>query len=183
MDKTELLVYLEAIDSHLDRPAMLYVYGSAALMLLDEPDRTSLDIDVAAPYCEADFGAICHGAELAGIPINPPEETSSNHIEWVPPLRLCLPKPSPENETVLWKGRHLTLKTGSPPELVASKLIRYDEIDQGDVQYLCVQADIQFADVKAAVDRLPRPFRHDAVLRENLESFREDLNMWRDARK
>lgn len=180
MDKTELLAYLDEIDAQLDRPTMLYVYGSAALMLLDEPDRTSLDIDVAAPYCDADYGAICRAAERAGIPVNPSEATSSNHIEWVPPLRLCLPEPSPENETVLWKGHHLTLKTGSPPELVASKLIRYDDIDQGDVQYLCAQADIQFADVKAAVERRPRPFRCDAVLLENLDSFRDDLNIWRD---
>ncbi len=42
---------------------MLYIYGSAVCILLDEPERTSLDIDVAAPYSDADYGAIVRAIE------------------------------------------------------------------------------------------------------------------------
>ena len=53
MNKSELIVYLERIDHALQAPATLYLYGSAACILLDEPDRTSLDIDVAGQTSKA----------------------------------------------------------------------------------------------------------------------------------
>lgn len=179
MNKKELLAYLKKIDVELDQPAMLYIYGSAVCILLDEPDRISLDIDVAAPYSDADYGAMAEAAERAGIPVNPAEDTSSNHIEWIQAMRLCLPKPSPGNEMILWQGRMLTIKSCSLPELVASKLIRYDEIDQGDIQYLCTQSKIKFSDVKDAVRRLPAPFNSDVVVLENLKNLQMDIKMWR----
>lgn len=179
MNKRELLAYLENIDAALEQSAMLYIYGSAVCILLDEPDRMSLDIDVAAPYSDADYGAIARAAEHAGIPVNPPDETSSNHIEWVQALRLCLPKPTPGHEILLWQGRRLTIKSASLPELIASKLIRYDEIDQGDIQYLCAQSRISFSDVEDAARRLPAPFNIDTVVLENLKNFQVDLKMWR----
>jgi hypothetical protein len=178
MNKDELLAYLQKIDDALDEPAMLCIYGSAVCILLDEPDRMSLDIDVAAPYSDADYAAIEKAAEHAGIPVNPPEGTSSNHIEWIQALRLCLPAPSPETEMLLWQGKRLRIKSGSLAELIASKLIRYDEIDQGDVQYLCSQSKMEFAEVANAVERLPAPFNSDTVVLENLKNLQVDLNMW-----
>ena len=44
MNKTDLLGYLERLDGALKAPATLHIYGSAAFMLLDEPERTSLDV-------------------------------------------------------------------------------------------------------------------------------------------
>lgn len=158
---------------------MLYIYGSAVCILLDEPDRTSLDIDVAAPYSDADYGDIAQAAENAGIPINPEEQTSANHIEWIQGLRLCLPPPSPENSMVLWQGAKLTVKTASVPELVASKLVRYDAIDQGDLQYLHSQSPFGLSEVELAVRQLPPPFNTDALVLENLENLRADLEIWK----
>jgi len=80
---------------------------------------------------------------------------------------------------ILWQGEKLTIKTASVPELVASKLIRYDEIDQGDIQYLCSQSPISFSDAESAVRRLPPPFNADALVLENLENLRNDLQIWR----
>ena len=179
MNKSELIAYLEGIDGGLKQPAMLYIYGSAVCILLDEPDRTSLDIDVAGPYSDAAYADLAQAAERAGIPVNPDEQTSSNHIEWIQALRLCLPKPSAESGMILWQGEKLTIKTASVPELVASKLIRYDEIDQGDIQYLCSQSPISFSDAESAVRRLPPPFNADALVLENLENLRNDLQIWR----
>lgn len=179
MNKSELIAYLEGIDGGLQQPAMLYIYGSAVCILLDEPDRTSLDIDVAGPYSDAAYGDIAQAAKNAGIPINPDEQTSSSHIKWVQALRLCLPKPSPDSDMVLWQGEKLTIKTAPIPELVASKLIRYDEIDQGDIQYLCMQSPVSFSDVESAVRRLPSPFNTDALVLENLENLKNDLEIWK----
>ncbi len=179
MNKSELIAYLTQIDSGLKQPAMLYIYGSAVCILLDEPDRTSLDIDVAAPYSNADYGDIAQAAENAGIPINPEEQTSANHIEWIQGLRLCLPPPSPGQAMVLWQGAKLTIQTASVPELVASKLIRYDAIDQGDLQYLHSQTSFNISAVETAVSLLPPPFNTDALVLENLENLRVDLEAWR----
>jgi hypothetical protein len=183
MDKQELVAYLEKVDAALEQPTMLYIYGSAVCILLDEPDRTSLDIDVAAPYSDADLGALKVAAAQAGIPVNPAEETSGNHIEWIQPLRLCLPAPSPENEMLLWQGRRLTIRSGSLSDLIASKLIRYDDIDQGDIQYLAKQSKVSFSDVEDSARRLPPPFNSDAVVLENLENLRGDLDMWRGCKE
>jgi len=182
MDKRQLLTYLERIDAALGSSAMLYIYGSAVCILLDAPDRTSLDIDVAGPYSDADLGALMQAAEQAGIPVNPAVDTTANHIEWIQALRLCLPKPSAEHATVLWQGARLTIKSGSAADLIASKLIRYDEVDQGDIQYLLLQARVTFADVADAVNRLPPPFNDDCMVLENLENFRADAEVWRGGR-
>jgi hypothetical protein len=56
MDRPELLAYLEGLDNALRAQATLYIYGSAACILLGEPDRTSLDVDVAGPYSDVDQG-------------------------------------------------------------------------------------------------------------------------------
>ena len=159
---------------------MIYIYGSAVCILLDEPDRTSLDIDVAGPYSEVDYAAFRHAAEKAGLPVNPREDTDKNHIEWMQALRLCLPKPAPERAIVLWQGAKLTVKSGSPADLIASKLIRYDAIDQGDIQYLLTQARVTYAEVADAVNRLPAPFNGDCMVLENLENFRADAELWKD---
>jgi len=63
MDKKELISYLHQIDRRLSAPTSLCVYGSAAFILLDEPDRTSLDIHVAGPYSQADLGELRQAAE------------------------------------------------------------------------------------------------------------------------
>lgn len=181
VDKSELVSYLEKIDGALSRPCLLCVYGSAAFILLDQPARTSLDIDVAGPYSEADMGELRRAAQAAGLPINPQESHQKDHIEWVSPVRLCLAAPQPQSELILWRGRSLTVKTVSMPDLIASKLIRYDAIDQSDIQYLVIQRSIGYEEICAAVRRLPPPFARDPVLLENLAALKEDLEDWRSA--
>jgi hypothetical protein len=179
MNKAELLSYLEKLDNALNKQTMLYVYGSAVGIILDQPDRTSLDIDVAAPYSDVAYADLVQAAEKAGIPVNPPEEFSSNHIEWVQVLRLCLPKPSPDKEMILWQGENLTLKSGSVADLIASKLIRYDEIDQGDIQFLMKQSGVGYSDIEDAVKRLPDTFARDALVNDNLANLHVDMRFWR----
>lgn len=64
----------------------------------------------------------------------------------------------------------MIVKTAPLDDLIASKLIRYDEIDQSDIQYLCAQMNIEYRDIEEAVRGLPSPFR-------NLEM---DMRMWQE---
>jgi hypothetical protein len=179
VNKPELLAYLSRLDQALQQPTTLYIYGSAALILLDEPGRTSADVDVAAPYSQANFADLQRAATAAGLPVNPDESYRGDHIEWIGALRLCLPKPVPTTEVVLWQGERLTIKTVPVPQLIASKLIRYDAIDRADIQYLCSQTKVDVAAITAAVRLLPVPFDGDAIVLENLRNLEADLKLWR----
>jgi len=178
MNKEKLLEYLEKIDESLKGKVTLYLYGSAPIMIFGAEDRISLDIDVAAPYSQADFGDLRQAAEKAGLSINPDENTQGDHIEWISQLRLCLPKPDPESDISLWQGRNLSVKTASIPHLIASKLIRYDEIDQADIQYLCTQRRIDFSDIETTVKSLPPPFDSDQLVLDNLNKLKTDMKIW-----
>lgn len=173
-----MLEYLSAMDEALAEETELVVYGSAAFILLDEDGRTSLDIDVAAPYSRVNYPDFCRAAERSGLPVNPPEDTSRDHIEWIPSLRLCLRKPQAENEIVLWRGKRLTVKTVAAADLIASKLIRYDPIDQADIQHIVSMTKPSLKCIQSAVAALPAPFNTDPLVLENLENLKVDLRMW-----
>ena len=178
MNSTSLREHLARLDAALNEPARLCIYGSAALMLMGEEDRFSVDLDVAGPYSTVNEAGLETAARQIGLPVNPPEDFSGDHIEWVGPARLCLAEPSRENAVVLWQGSRLTLFTLPPSDLIASRLIRYDPTDQTDIQFLLVQFRLRFEDVAEAVDRLPAIFRNDTLVRENLANFRRDLQRW-----
>jgi len=178
MNAKTLREHLDRLDAALKEPASLCVYGSAAVMLMGEEDRFSLDVDVAGPYSVANQRALVAAAEQAGLPVNPAEDFPSDHIEWIGPDRLCLAAPSPENSVPLWQGSRLRVFTLSPADLVASRLIRYDPTDQADIQFLVIHGRLRFEDIVRAVDRLPAPFRNDALVRENLENLQRDLKRW-----
>lgn len=179
MNKEKLMEYIENIDKHLERKATLYIYGSAPIIMFGSEDRTSLDIDIAAPYSDADFQDLRQAAEKAGLQINPDESTQNDHIEWISQLRLCLPKPDTESDIPLWQGHNLRIKTASIPRLIASKLIRYDEIDQADIQYLCTQRRIEFSEIEITIESLPPPFNTDPLVQNNLNNLKTDMKIWK----
>jgi len=179
MNKKEITDYFTRLDEVMTSSVELYLYGSAVVILLDAPDRTSLDIDVAGPYSLADQGELARASLLAGLPINPDPSYSGNHLEWVGPLRLCLPPPNSERPgMVLWQGKRLMVRTASVPDLVASKLIRYDETDRADIQFLFVQFNFTWESVSDSVARLPHPFSSDVLVLENLNYLRNDMQLW-----
>jgi hypothetical protein len=178
MNKVELIAYLEKLDLALRTPVTLHIYGSAACILLDEPDRTSLDVDIAGPYSVGDQGELRRVAESIGFPVNPGDDYDGDHLEWIGPLRLCLQPPAEGQGLTLWQGVKLRIQTSTIAELIASKLIRYDEIDQSDIRYLLVQGRVAFSEIEAAVARLPEPFAVDALVRENLANLKTDMAAW-----
>ena len=157
---------------------MLYIYGAAALILLGEEDRTSIDIDVAGPYSNVDFPDFTQAAVKAGLAVNPEEITETEYIEWASPLRLCLPPPRGSHPTTIWKGKKLSIVIAPVADLIASKLIRYDDIDQSDIQYLCVQTRLEYREIEKAVKELPEPFNKDQILLENLKNLETDMKIW-----
>ena len=73
MDKAQLLDYFSKIDRYLAAEAVICVYGGAAFIMLDEDGRSSIDIDIAAPYSNASFDDIDQSdirflATQSGIP-------------------------------------------------------------------------------------------------------------------
>ena len=178
MDKKRLLEFFARMDAGLSQPAELLIYGSAAFILLDEEARTSLDLDIAGPYSKVDFEEFRRVSQAAGLAVNPLETTANDHIEWVSSLRLCLAPPEVAGTLTLWQGQRLVIKTVAAADLVASKLIRYDPIDQSDIRYLVTQMRLTHMDVVQAVSRLPEPFSRDALVRENLNNLKEDMALW-----
>ncbi len=178
MNSTSLREHLARLDAALSEPGRLCVYGSAALMLMGEEDRFSVDVDVAGSYSVINERALAAAAQQIGLPVNPPADFGGDHIEWVGPSRLCLALPSQENVVRLWQGNRLTVFTLPPADLIASRLIRYDPTDQADIQFLLTHFPIRFEEVAQAAGRLPAAFRDDALVRENLENFRQDLPRW-----
>lgn len=178
MNADMLRQHLARLDAALSEPAQLCIYGSAACMLLGEEDRFSVDVDIAGPYSKVSEPALAAAARQAGLPLNPPDEFSGDHLEWVGPGRLCLAPPAAEDAVQLWQGSRLAVFTVSPADLVASRLIRYDPTDQADIQFLVIQSRLGIEQVEMAARRLPEPFRSDVLVRENLASFRRDLQRW-----
>jgi hypothetical protein len=181
MNKATILQKLSIIDENLNSSARVCLYGSGAFILLDEEDRTSLDLDIAGPYSKVDYTDFTHAARAAGLEINPNETTDQDHIEWITVVRLCLANPSVTESMILWEGKRLTVFTVSPQDLIASKLIRYDEIDQSDINYLVFQMNVSFESIAKAVTRLPESFREDVMIQENLANLKQDIVLWKSS--
>jgi len=109
MNKVIILQKFAIIDENLNSSARLCLYGSGAFILLDEEDRTSLDLDIAGPYSKVDFSDFTKAAKAADLEINPEETTSKDHIEWISVVRLCLADPSLTESVILWEGKKLDL--------------------------------------------------------------------------
>ena len=178
MDKNRLVEYFAQVDGRLTRPAELLIYGSAAFILLDEEARTSLDLDVAGPYSKLDYEEFRQASRQAGLDVNPAGLDAGEHVEWISGARLCLAPPESAGTLTLWQGRHLLVRTVAAPDLVASKLIRYDPVDQSDVRYLVSQMKLSHEEIAGAVARLPPGFRNDALVRDHLDHLKEDMRLW-----
>lgn len=75
-------------------------------------------------------------------------------------------------------GVNLVVRTGSGADLVASKLYRYSEQDQEDIQFLMRRGGVTLDAVREAVTRLPERFREDVSVAENLGNLERDVELW-----
>jgi len=179
VDERTVRAYFDALDPLVCSDTLLYVFGGAAVALLGSRIRTTMDVDVAEPFSRIDRAAFFQASEQAGLPVNPSPDHDAAFLELVGPLRLSLPTPDAANPGVeLYRGRNLIVRTGTPADLVASKLVRYDEQDQQDIQFLMGEGGATIEEVKSSVARLQPVFRDDALVRENLMNLGEDLKIW-----
>jgi len=183
VDEQTVRAYFDALDPLVRPNTVLYVFGGAAIALLGSRIRVTMDIDIAEPFSNIDRAAFCRASAEAGLPVNPSAEYSAAFVELVGPLRLPLPAPDSANPAVeLYRGNNLLVTTGSSADLVASKLVRYDEQDQQDIQFLMGEGGATLEEVREAVGRLQPLFRNDALVKENLANLETDLRIWEVAK-
>ena len=171
--------YFDRLDAMVSSGTVLYIYGGAAVAVLGSRIRTTMDIDVAEPYSRIDRAEFAAASAKAGLPVNPDADYDSAFLELVGAFRLCVPEPTSEKPgIVVYSGRNLTVRTGSAADLIASKLVRYDEQDQQDIQFLLKTGAVTLEAVKESASRLPAAFREDALVRENLANLGADMKIW-----
>ena len=171
--------YFARLDALVAPGTVLFVYGGAAVALLGSGIRTTMDVDVAEPYSHFDRTAFAAASAQAGLPVNPGTDHEAAFLELVGALRLCVPEPTAENPGLeLFRGANLTVRTGSAADLIASKLVRYDEQDQQDIQFLLKAGAVRLSAVRESVERLPTAFREDALVLENLGNLERDMKIW-----
>lgn len=171
--------YFVRLDALVAPGTVLFVYGGAAVALLGSDIRTTMDVDVAEPYSHFDRAAFAAASAQAGLPVNPGVDHEAAFLELVGALRLCVPEPTAEKPGLeLFRGENLTVRTGSAADLIASKLVRYDEQDQQDIQFLLKAGAVRLSAVRESVERLPMAFREDALVLENLGNLERDMKIW-----
>lgn len=179
MNRTTISEYFARLDGLVASGTVLYIYGGAAVAALGADIRTTMDIDVAEPYSRFDHKAFPFASAEAGLPVNPPDDYDAAFLEMVGAFRLCVPEPTDDRPgQVVFKGTNLTVRTGSVADLVASKLVRYDEQDQQDVQFLLGNGGTTLDEIRDSVARLPPTFRNDPLVRDNLDNLATDMVMW-----
>ena len=175
-----LTEYFSRLDELVPADTVLYLYGGAAVIMYGATIRTTLDVDIAAPYSRINPARFVEWSDMAGIPVNPPEFDNGICVEFVQANRLSLPVPRNEaNDSVsVFTGRNLTVLAASPVDIIASKLVRYNEHDQQDIQYLIIAGRVEYKAICEAVSRLPPLFRGDVFVHENLENLKSDMEIW-----
>ena len=180
IDEAAANAYFERLDPLVRPGTILFVIGGSAIAQLGAKIRVTSDIDVALPYSHLELSEFAAASAKAGLPVNPAFGYQGAYIELVKPLMLTLPKPTSEDDCiVLFQGVNLTVRTSSPADLVASKLYRYSEQDQEDIQFLMGPGGATLEGVREAVSRLPARFRDDVLVRENLSNLEADLQLWK----
>lgn len=179
VNRTTIAEYFGRLDGLVASGTILYIYGGAAVAALGANIRTTMDIDVAEPYSRFDRAAFPSASAEAGLPVNPPDDYDAAFLELVGAFRLCVPAPTDERPgQVVFKGVNLTVRTGSVADLIASKLIRYDEQDQQDVQFLLGNGRATMDEIRESIGRLPPTFRDDPLVHDNLANLETDMKIW-----
>lgn len=180
IDEQEALAYFERLDPLVRPGTVLFVIGGSAIAQLGAKIRVTADIDVALPYSKIEMSEFVEASSKAGLPVNPAFGYQGAYIELVKPLMLTLPKPASETDCIdLFQGVNLTVRTSSPADLVASKLYRYSDQDQEDIQFLMGAGGVTLEAVRESVSRLPVRFRDDVLVRENLSNLESDVRVWK----
>lgn len=167
IEKGTLENILAAIGDGLPEPMTICVVGSAAAILLGQPERQTPDIDIWGPESDFDVGALRRACEQAGLLYDPKGEIDPNAIY----LQILRPGITmfPEHFAVERIGRFGKLGVVMPPPamIVATKLARGLDSDLEDAAWWVRERNLSIETLQAAIDHVPQPENREAA-RENL---------------
>ena len=178
VDEKVAMEYFGKLDQRVSPGTELFVIGGSAIGLLGAKIRTTIDIDIAAPYSRVNLEEFKRVSAELGFPVNPGADYQGVFIEFVGPARLSLPVPT-EDAQILFRGLNLTVKTATFADLVASKLSRYSLKDMQDIQFLTAAGKVEINEVADAILRLSPVFRNDPLVKENFQNLKTDMEIWR----
>jgi hypothetical protein len=175
IDKDSLERLLAAIAAQLPEPTTICVVGSAAAILMGQPERQTADIDIWDPESDFDTGALRQACENAGVLFDPKGEVAPDDAY----LQILRPGVTmfPERFPVVRIGRFGRLTVVMPPAglMVATKLARATDTDIEDAAWWVSRQGLTADVVSEAIDAIPQP--------ENREAARENLVLVTLARK
>jgi transcriptional regulator with XRE-family HTH domain len=167
IEKATLEGLLAALGETLAEPTTLCIVGSAAAILLGQPERQTPDIDIWGPESDFDIGALRRACAQAGLLYDPRGEVDPGAVY----LQILRPGITmfPEHFAAERIGRFgkLTLVMPPPVLIVATKLARGLESDIEDAAWWMRERDLSIAAVEAAIALIPQADNREAA-RENL---------------
>jgi len=167
IEKGTLEDVLAAIGAHLPERMTICVVGSAAAILLGQPQRQTPDIDIWEPESDFDVGALRRACEQAGLLYDPKGEIDPDAIY----LQILRPGITmfPDRFPVERIGRFgkLTVVMPLPSMIVATKLARALDSDIEDAAWWMRQRNLSVDAIESAIDQIPQPENRTAA-RENL---------------
>ena len=94
----------------------------------------------------------------------------------MPEETLVLPMASPDRPyNTVFRGRRVTVRTPPAADLIIGKLERLEPEDVADVAFLAQRFAVTEADLTEAFGRLPKRWRVDPVIVDNLRFVLENL--------
>lgn len=167
IEKDSLEDLLTVLGETLPGPATLCIVGSAAAILLGQPERQTPDIDVWGPESDFDIGALRRACAQTGLLYDPRGEVEPGAVY----LQILRPGITmfPEHFAAELIGRfgNLTLVMPPPALIVATKLARGSDSDIEDAAWWVRERDLSVAAIEAAIAHIPQPDNR-AAARENL---------------
>jgi hypothetical protein len=146
--------------------ARLTLVGSATGILIGQPGRTSIDLDVWRPTSQYEFDTLKKAVEEAGLLFDPKSamEPDTPYVQLVDPGIVQTGKfgqPEP-----LEKFGALQLDRPPIANLLASKLVRAETKDIEDIAWLLANHRPEREDIEKAIQSMPAEARRKAT--ENL---------------
>jgi len=168
--RQDLKKILDRIDDNLTEPQTICLIGSAASILMGQPDRGTEDIDVWSRASLLKERILRSAVEAAGLLFDPSDdEPELPYVQIIHPGIVQVPGYDPETsrwlgqeaETV-WAGHRLTVTTPPPAAIIASKMIRFEDRDITDSIWLMTARDVDAKTIMRAIRQLPHDRREEA---------------------
>jgi len=167
IEKASIEELFTALGETLPGPTTLCIVGSAAAILLGQPERQTLGIDIWGPESDFDIGALRRACTQAGLLYDPRGEVAAGAVY----LQILRPGITmfPEHFAAERIGRFGNLALVMPPPalIVATKLARGLDSDIEDAAWWVRERDLSVATIEAAIALIPQPENRDTA-RENL---------------